>query len=176
MAGMVEKRRWNSRPRVSLREKDWSASSACRPDLLNARPCAVWPGITGSIAHSHTRAWVALVDSAFGTVGIDRGPTSSAGMSGTHVRDDEVASRDAGCFKSAPARACDLLGQGSAIQGAVPALGSFMDYKALRVGSATRDCCVARSTRRLALSKGFVVHGRWLDGDSLVTAMWIPAR
>src|SRR5262245_37109435 len=50
-------------------------------DLLDREDRSpVWPqGITGSISHCETRAWVALADAAYGTVGIDGEARSELG-------------------------------------------------------------------------------------------------
>jgi len=97
MAGMVEKRRREfATARVLARKGLERFFGVSGFDLLNAPDRApVWPGgVTGSIAHSHTRAWVALVDSAFGTVGIDGEDRDELGRNVWHLtlRDDEVAS------------------------------------------------------------------------------------
>ena len=183
MAGMVEKRRREfATARVLARKGLERFFGVPGFDLLNAPDRApVWPsGITGSIAHSHTRAWVALVDSAFGTVGIDGEDRDELGRNVWHLtlRDEEVASLETLDASSRGRRALAIFSAKEALYKAqYPRSGSFMDYKALRVEFG--DTGLLRGTFHQAVGpfpKGFVVHGRWLDGDSLVTAMWIPAR
>lgn len=64
-------------------------------DLLNDRNRApIWPkGISGSLSHSSTRAWVALVDATYGTVGIDGENRDRLERSLWHLtmRDEEIA-------------------------------------------------------------------------------------
>ena len=151
-------------------------------DLLNAPDRApVWPhGISGSIAHSHTRAWVALVDSAYGTVGIDGEDRVELGRNLWHLtlRDEEVAYLETLDDSSRGRRALAIFSAKEALYKAqYPRSHSFMDYKSLRVEFA--DAGLLRGTFQQAVGpfpNRFVVNGRWLNGDSLVTAIWIPAR
>lgn len=184
MAGMVEKRRREfATARVLARKGLERFFGVPGFDLLNAPDRApVWPsGVTGSIAHSHTRAWVALVDSAFGTVGIDGEDRDELGRNLWHLtlRDEEAAYLETLLDASSRGRrALAIFSAKEALYKAqYPRSGSFMDYKALRVEFG--EAGLVRGTFQQAVGpfpKGFVVHGRWLDGDSLVTAIWIPPR
>jgi len=183
MAGMVEKRRREfATARVLAREGLERFFGVRGFDLLNAPDRApAWPGgIAGSIAHSHTRAWVALVDSAFGTVGIDGEDRDELGRNLWHLtlRDEEVASLETLDASRRGRCALAIFSAKEALYKAqYPRSGSFMEYKALRVE--LDHAGLLRGTFQQAIGpfpKGFVVHGRWLDGDSLVTAIWIPAR
>ena len=151
-------------------------------DLLNSPDRApVWPdGVSGSIAHSHTRAWVALVDSSFGTVGIDGEDRDELGRNLWHLtlRDEEVSYLETLDASARGRRALAIFSAKEALYKAqYPRSRSFMDYKALRVEFG--EAGMLRGTFQQTVGpfpKGFVVHGRWLDGDSLVTAIGIPAR
>lgn len=183
MAGMVERRRREfATARVLARKGLERFFGVPGFDLVNAPDRApVWPsGVTGSIAHSHTRAWVALVDSAFGTVGIDGEDRDELGRNLWHLtlRDEEAAYLETLLDASSRGRrALAIFSVKEALYKAqYPRSGSFMDYKALRVEFG--EAGSVRGTFQQAVGpfpEGFVVHGRWLDGDSLVTAIWIPA-
>jgi enterobactin synthetase component D len=151
-------------------------------DLLNAKDRSpIWPlGIQGSISHSDSRAWVALVDSAFGTIGIDGEDRDELDRDLWHLtlRDEELAYLETLDASIRGRRALALFSAKEALYKAqYPRSGSFMDYMALRVELG--EAGLLRGTFQQAVgpfSEGFVVHGRWLDGDELVTAVWIPAQ
>jgi 4'-phosphopantetheinyl transferase EntD len=181
VAGVVEKRRREFGTARVLARTGLERFFGVRGfDLLNAPDRApIWPdGITGSIAHSHTRAWVALVDSAFGTVGIDGEDRDELGRNLWHLtlRDEEVACLETLDCSTPGRRALAIFSAKEALYKAqYPRSRSFMDYKALRVEFG--EAGLLRGTFQQTVGpfpKGFVVHGRWLDGDSLVTAIWIP--
>lgn len=182
-AGMVEKRRREfATARVLARKGLECFFGVPDFDLLNAPDRApVWPdGVTGSIAHSHTRAWVALVDSAFGTVGIDGEDRHELGRNLWHLtlRDEEAAYLETlPDASSRGRRALAIFSAKEALYKAqYPRSGSFMDYKALRVEFG--EAGLVRGTFQQTIGpfpKGFVVHGRFMDGgDKLVSAIWIP--
>jgi enterobactin synthetase component D / holo-[acyl-carrier protein] synthase len=131
-------------------------------DLLNAEDRSpIWPrGIEGSISHSDTRAWVALVDATFGTIGID-------GEGRDELKRDLRGRRALTLFSAKEAL----------YKAQYPRSGLFMSYTSLRVdlGEAGLLTCTFQEAVD-GFSKGFVVHGRWLDENELVTAVWIPAQ
>lgn len=149
-------------------------------DLLNAEDRSpIWPrGIEGSISHSNTRAWVALVDATFGTIGIDGEGRDELKQDLWHLTllDEEVAHLETLDASIRGRRALTLFSAKEALHKAqYPRSGAFMGYMALRVEFG--EAGLLRCTFQQAVgpfSKGFVVHGRWLDEDELVTAVWIP--
>lgn len=149
-------------------------------DLLNAEDRSpIWPqGIEGSISHSNTRAWVALVDATFGTIGIDGEGRDELKQDLWHLTllDEEVAHLETLDASIRGRRALTLFSAKEALYKAqYPRSGAFMGYMALRVEFG--EAGLLRCTFQQAVgpfSKGFVVHGRWLDEDELVTAVWIP--
>ena len=151
-------------------------------DLLNAENRSpIWPrGIEGSISHSNTRAWVALVDAAFGTIGIDGEGRDELKQDLWHLTllGEEVAYLETLEASIRGRRALALFSAKEALYKAqYPRSGSFMGYLALRVELG--EAGLLRCTFQQAVgpfSKGFVVHGRWVDGNELVTAVWIPAQ
>lgn len=150
-------------------------------DLLNAEDRSpIWPrGIQGSISHSDTRAWVALVDAAFGTIGIDGEGRNELKEDLWHLTllDEEVAYLEALDASVRSRRALTLFSAKEALYKAqYPRSGSFMSYTSVRVdiGEAGLLSCTFQETVG-PFSKGFVVRGRWLNENELVTAVWIPA-
>jgi enterobactin synthetase component D / holo-[acyl-carrier protein] synthase len=151
-------------------------------DLLNAEDRSpIWPrGIEGSISHSDTRAWVALVDATFGTIGIDGEGRDELKRDLWHLTllDVEVAYLETLDASVQGRRALTLFSAKEALYKAqYPRSGSFMSYTSLRVdlGEAGLLTCTFQEAVD-GFSKGFVVHGRWLDENELVTAVWIPAQ
>ena len=150
-------------------------------DLLNADDRSpIWPrGIEGSISHSNTRAWVALVDAAFGTIGIDGEGRDELKQDLWHLTllDEEVAYLETLGASIRGRRALTLFSAKEALYKAqYPRSGSYMGYMALRVELG--ETGLLRCTFQQAVGpfpKGFVAHGRWLEKNDLVTAVWIPA-
>ena len=151
-------------------------------DLLNAGDRSpIWPhGVQGSISHSDTRAWVALADATFGTIGID-------GEGRDELKRDlwrlTLLDEEMGYLETLDAsirgrRALTLFSAKEALYKAqYPCSGSFMSYTSVRVdlGEAGLLSCTFQEAVG-PFSKGFTVHGRWLEEIELVTAVWIPAR
>lgn len=151
-------------------------------DLQNAKDRSpIWPlGIEGSISHSNTRAWVALVDAAFGTIGIDGENRDELKQElwGLTLIDQEVAYLESLDSAVRGRRALALFSAKEALYKAqYPRSGLHMGYSALRVEFG--DAGSLRCTFQHAVgpfASGYVAHGQWLDGDELVTTVWIPAQ
>jgi enterobactin synthetase component D len=150
-------------------------------DLLNAEDRSpIWPrAIEGSISHSDTRAWVALVDASYGTIGIDGEERYELRRDLWHLTllDDEISYLETLDTSVRGRRALMLFSAKEALYKAqYPRSGSFMAYMSVRVelGEAGLLSCTFQETVG-PFSKGFVAHGRWLDENELVTAVWIPA-
>jgi 4'-phosphopantetheinyl transferase EntD len=183
LGDVVDKRRWEfAAARALVREGLARFFGLHGFDLLNAEDRSpIWPeGVQGSISHSDTSVWVALVDASFGTVGIDGEGRDELARDLWHLtlRDEEVA-----CLESLPPsirgrRALLLFCAKEALYKAqYPRSGSFMGYMALRVEIGKKGSL--RCTFQQAVGpfeKGFVAHGRWRDERELVTAVWIPAQ
>jgi 4'-phosphopantetheinyl transferase EntD len=182
MAGFVEKRRREYATARALARAGLERFFGVRDfDLLNADDRSpIWPeGICGSIAHSDTRAWVALVEAGYGTIGIDGEARTELGRDlwRLTLRDEERADVEALPASSRGRRALALFSAKEALYKAqYPRSGLFMQYMALRVES--DDVGALRCTFQQDVGpfpRGFVARGRSLDGNELVSAVWIPA-
>lgn len=151
-------------------------------DLLNAEDRSpIWPsGIAGSISHSDSRAWVALVDSACGTVGIDGEDRDALKPELWHLtlRDEEQAWLETLDPSILGRRALVLFCAKEALYKAqYPHTAAYMGYQALRVelvGAGALRCTFQESIG--PFPAGHAVDGRWLDGDAVVTSVWMPSR
>ena len=151
-------------------------------DLLNAEDrCPIWPeGVAGSVSHSDSRVWIALVDGGFGTIGIDGEGRNELKRPLWHLtlRDEEIA-----CLETLEAslrgrRALALFCAKEALYKAqYPHSRSMMSFMSVRVDvddAGLLSCTFQESV--YPFPKGFVARGRWLDDNELVAAVWIPAR
>jgi 4'-phosphopantetheinyl transferase EntD len=149
-------------------------------DLLNAKDRSpTWPrGIAGSISHSDTRAWVALVDAAYGTVGIDgedRDELKQELWRLTLRREEQayLATLDP---STRGRRALILFSAKEALYKAqYPRSHSFMGYQALQVELERSDSlrCTFRETIG-PFPRGYIVNGRWSETNGVVTTVCIP--
>jgi enterobactin synthetase component D len=182
MAGFAEKRRREYATVRTLARAGLERFFDVRDfDLLNADDRSpIWPeGICGSIAHSNTRAWVALVEAGYGTIGIDGEGRAELGRELWRLilRDEEVAYLES---VDAPLRgrcALTLFTAKEALYKAqYPQSGLYMDYMALRVEADDTGAlrCIFQQDVG-PFPRGFVAHGRSLQGNDLVSAVWIPA-
>jgi 4'-phosphopantetheinyl transferase EntD len=150
-------------------------------DLLNAEDRSpIWPvGIAGSIAHSDTRAWVALVDAAYGTVGIDGEHREELEQRLWHLtlRDEEQADLATLEPSIRGRHALILFSAKEALYKAqYPRSRAYMGYMALQVE--LEPAGALRCTFQQAIGlfpQGYTAHGRWLDADGIVTGVWLPA-
>ena len=183
MAGFGEKRRREfATTRALAREGLERFFGVQGFDLVNAEDRApIWPrGISGSIAHSDTRVWVALVEAGYGTIGIDGEGRAELKRELWHLTlcDEEVAYLEALPAPGRGRRALALFSAKEALYKAqYPRTGSFMGFQAVRVdlGEAGALCCTFRQAVG-SFPEGYVAHGRCLDGNEIVTAVWIPAE
>jgi enterobactin synthetase component D / holo-[acyl-carrier protein] synthase len=149
-------------------------------DLLNAEDRSpIWPqGIEGSISHSDTRAWVALVDASFGTIGIDGEARDELKPELWHLTllDEEIAYLQTLDASVRSRIALTMFSAKEALYKAqYPRSGSMMSLMSVRVGFDAPGslCCTFREAVG-PFPNGFVVRGRWLEEEELVTAVWIP--
>jgi len=151
-------------------------------DLLNAEDRSpIWPdGIAGSISHSSSRAWVALVQAGYGSVGIDGEDRDELKRELWHLtlRDEEQAYLDTLDASIRGRRALILFCAKEALYKAqYPLSGTYMGYHSLRVE--LEEAGALRCTFHDSIgpfARGFMVHGRWRNTDAVVTSAWIPAR
>jgi len=151
-------------------------------DLLNAKDRSpIWPrGIAGSISHSDTRAWVALVDAAYGTVGIDGEDRNELDQKlwRLTLRDEEQAYLATLEPSIRGRRALVLFSAKEALYKAqYPRSSSHMAYEALQVelaGAGSLRCSFRETIG--PFPEGYTVDGRWLDAAGILTTVWLPAR
>lgn len=182
MAGFAEKRRREFATARALAREGLERFFGVRGfDLLNAEDRSpIWPSsVSGSIAHTDTRAWVALVEAGYGTIGIDgeQRPELKRDLWHLTLRDEEVAYLETLAAPIRGRRALALFSAKEALYKAQhPCTGAYMEFQALRVefgeGGALR--CTFRQAVG-SFPEGYVAHGRCLDGNEIVTAVWIPA-
>jgi 4'-phosphopantetheinyl transferase EntD len=149
-------------------------------DLINdAERAPIWPeGISGSISHSNVRAWVALVDGAFGTIGIDGEHRDELERDLWHMTmlDREVAFLETLDESIRGRRALALFSAKEALYKAqYPRSGEYMGFMALRVEldeDGALRCIFQQDVG--PFPEGFVAHGRWTDAGEIVSAVWIP--
>ena len=149
-------------------------------DLLNDEARApVWPeAIAGSISHCDTRAWVALVDAGWGTIGIDGEHRAELkrDLWRMTMLDEEIAHLDSLDEAVRGRRALALFSAKEALYKAqYPRSGEYMGFMALRVEidpDGALRCIFQRDVG--PFREGFVAHGRWLDRGEIVSAVWIP--
>ncbi len=149
-------------------------------DLLNDDDRApVWPErVAGSISHCDTRAWVALVEAQWGTVGIDGEHRVELKRDLWHLTmlDEEIEYLDSLDEAIRGRRALALFSAKESLYKAqYPRSGEYMGFMALRVEldeDGALRCIFQKDVGPFA--KGLVAHGRWLDARELVSAVWIP--
>ena len=151
-------------------------------DLLNGEDRApIWPdGIAGSLSHCDTRAWVALVDASWGTIGVDGEHRAELPR---HLWEhtmlpEEIADLDA---RSPEERGLAALARFSAkealYKAQYPRSRTFMGFYALCVALEGADAlrCTFQETVG-PFAQGFVAEGRWRASETgeLLSAVWIP--
>ena len=149
-------------------------------DLLNGENRApIWPqGISGSISHSSTRAWVALVDSAHGTIGIDGENQDRLDRGLWHLTmcDEEIAYLDTLHVSIQERHALIIFSAKEALYKAqYPWSHKHVDFMAVRVnlneGGSLQ--CIFRNNIA-PFQSGFIANGRWMDKEEIVTSVYIP--
>lgn len=150
-------------------------------NLLNDKDRApIWPqGITGSLSHSSTRAWVALVDATYGTIGIDGEDRDKLERSLWHLtmHDEEVAYLKTLETSVHERRALVIFSAKEALyKTQFPWSHKYVDFMAVQIrldedGSLQ---CIFQSDIA-PFQSGFVVHGRWSDETEVLTTVNIPS-
>jgi len=149
-------------------------------DLLNREDRSpIWPaGISGSISHSDTRAWVAMVDAGLGSVGIDGESRNELkrNLWKFTLLEEEIAYLEELDPWVQARRALALFSAKEAIYKAqYPHSGCFMGYHMLHVEIGEEGSLRCIFQQEIGpFPSGFVVRGRWLDHNEIVTAAWIP--
>jgi 4'-phosphopantetheinyl transferase EntD len=183
LAGVAQKRRREFAAARALAREGLERFFGLRGfDLLNAEDRSpIWPReVAGSISHSHTRAWVALVDAAYGTIGIDGEDRDELehGLWRLTLRNEEQAYLETLGPSVRGRRALTLFSAKEALYKAqYPRSRSFMGFQALQVelGKDRTLRCTFRETIG-PFPEGYTASGRWLDADGIVTAVWMPLR
>ena len=149
-------------------------------DLLNAEDRApVWPrGITGSVSHTSTRAWVALVDADFGTIGIDGEDREGLEQRLWHLvlGKDEIAYLETLAPAARPRRALALFCAKEALYKAqYPRTRRLLGFLsiAVRLFEDGRLHGVFQEDVP-PFAAGFMVQGRWRDDGAILAWARIP--
>jgi len=150
-------------------------------NLLNDKDRApIWPqGITGSLSHSSTRAWVALVDATYGTIGIDSENRVKLERSLWHLTmcDEEIAYLETLKTSIQERRALVIFSAKEALYKAqFPWSHKFVDFMAvqIRLNEDGSLKCIFQ-TDIAPFQSGFVVSGRWSDEMEVLTTVSIPS-
>lgn len=150
-------------------------------DLLNDKNRApIWPqGIAGSLSHSSTRAWVALVDATCGTIGIDGENRNKLERSLWHLIlcDEEIAYLETLDTSIQERRALVIYSAKEALYKAqFPWTHKYVDFKAVQIRldeDGSLQCILQRDIA--PLQSGFVARGRWSDETEVLTTVSIPS-
>ncbi len=150
-------------------------------NLLNDKDRApIWPqGIAGSLSHSSTRAWVALVDATYGTIGIDGENRDKLERSLWHLTmyDEEIAYLETLKTSIQERRALVIFSAKEALYKAqFPWTHKFVDFKAVQIRldeDGSFQCIFQRDIA--PFQSGFVASGRWSDEMEVLTTVSIPS-
>lgn len=150
-------------------------------NLLNDKNRApIWPqGIAGSLSHSSTRAWVALVDATYGTIGIDgenRGKLERKLWRLT-LCDEEIAYLETLDPSVQERRALVIFSAKEALYKAqFPWTHKFVDFKTVQIRLEEDGSLLCILQRNIApFQSGFVASGRWSDEMEVLTTVSIPS-
>ncbi len=151
-------------------------------NLLNDKDRApIWPqGIAGSLSHSSTRAWVALVDATYGTIGIDGEDRDKLERSLWHMTmyDEEIAYLKTLETSIQERRALVIFSAKEALYKAqFPWSHKYVDFMAVQIRlneDGSLQCIFQRDIA--PFQSGFVVSGRWSDEMEVLTTVSIPSR
>ncbi len=149
-------------------------------DLLNAEDRApVWPpGITGSVSHTPTRAWVALVDDDFGTIGIDGESRDGLEPRLWHLvlHREEIAYLES-LAPSVRTRCALMLfcAKEALYKAQYPRSRRLLGFMSVRV-QLLQDGTLRGVFQQEAppFPAGFAVRGRWQDDGQVLACAWIP--
>jgi len=150
-------------------------------NLLNDRNRApIWPqGIAGSLSHSSTRAWVALVDATYGSIGIDGENRDELERSLWHLimRDEEIAYLENLGTSIQERRALVIYSAKEALYKAqFPWTQIFVDFKAVQIRlneNGSLECIFQRDIS--PFQSGFIARGRWSNETEVLTTVGIPS-
>jgi 4'-phosphopantetheinyl transferase EntD len=150
-------------------------------NLLNDRNRApIWPpGITGSLSHSSTRAWVALVDASYGTIGIDGENRDGLERRLWHLIlcNEEIAYLENLGTSIQERRALVIYCAKEALYKAqFPLTQKFVDFKAAQVRldeDGSLRCILQRDFE--PLQTGFAARGCWSEELEVLTTVSIPS-
>lgn len=182
MVSVVNKRRREFATARALAREGFERFYGLRNfDLLNGEDRApIWPpGITGSISHSSTRAWVALVDAARGTIGIDGENRDRLERDLWHLTmcDEEIAYLDELQPSVQERRALLIFSAKEALYKAqYPWSREHVDFMAVRIKlneDGNLQCIFQKNIDPFQC--GFIANGRWLDKSEVVTTVCIPS-
>ena len=150
-------------------------------NLLNDKDRApIWPqGIAGSLSHSSIRAWVALVDATYGTIGIDGENREKLERNLWHLTmyDEEIAYLETLKTSIQERRALVIFSAKEALYKAqFPWTQKFVDFKAVQIRldeDGSLQCIFRRDIA--PFRSGFVARGRWSDEMEILTTVNIPS-
>ncbi len=150
-------------------------------NLLNDKDRApIWPqGIAGSLSHSSTRAWVALVDATYGTIGIDGENRDKLERSLWHLTmcGEEIAYLKTLKTSIQERRALVIYSAKEALYKAqFPWSHKYVDFMAaqIRLDEDGSLQCIFQSDIA-PFQSGFVASGRWSDEMEVLTTMSITS-
>ena len=182
MVNVVNKRRREFATARALAREGFERFYGLRNfDLLNGEDRApIWPpGITGSISHSSTRAWVALVDAAQGTVGIDGENRDLLERELWHLTmcDEEIAYLDELQASAQERRALVIFSAKEALYKAqYPWSREHVNFMSVHVklnDDGSLQCIFQKDIA--PFQSGFVASGRWSDEMEVLTTVSIPS-
>jgi 4'-phosphopantetheinyl transferase EntD len=150
-------------------------------NLLNGKNRSpFWPqGIAGSISHSSTRAWVALVDATYGTIGIDgeNGDKLERNLWHLILCDEEITYLETLKTSIQERRALVIFSAKEALYKAqFPWSHKYVDFKAvqIRLNEDGTLLCIFQSDIA-PFQSGFVASGRWSDEMEVISAVSITS-
>ncbi|MFT5449980.1 MAG: 4'-phosphopantetheinyl transferase EntD [Gammaproteobacteria bacterium] len=182
VAGAVHKRRREFATGRSLARYALDRYFGIRDfDLIKADDRSpIWPrGVAGSLSHSDTRAWIAVVDASCASVGIDG--EDRAELDPRFWRmvllEAEVEYLNSIEPSQRNRRALVLFSaKESLFKAQYPRTGQFLGFKAVQVHllETGRIDCVFQDPVG-PFRAGDVCQGRWRDDGCVLTCVWIPA-
>ena len=150
-------------------------------NLLNGKDRSpIWPqGIAGSISHSSTRAWVALVDATYGTIGIDgeNGDKLERNLWHLTLRDEEITYLETLRRSIQERRALVIFSAKEALYKAqFPWSHQYVDFKAVQIRldeDGSLQCVFQNDI--MPFQSGFVANGRWSDEMEVLSTVSITS-
>ena len=149
-------------------------------DLLNGKDRApIWPhGVSGSLSHSSTRAWVALVEADRGTVGIDgeNRERLQRDLWRLTMREEEATYLNGLKTSIQEHRALVIFSAKEALfKAQYPWSRLHVNFKAIQVCLDEGGTFKGIFRKDIApFRKGFIAKGRWFCEEEVVTTVSIP--